>query len=133
MFWVTGRVYPEVEKKLPHYPHRTPRVVFRNLGGGANSRNSRRGRTWNRGKLTSSRGCAVGDFDNDGDLDILIVNINEPPSLLRNDVNRRQSLAQGVAAMATGRTAAPSARCVGPIRRQETNAGGTGASRLFVK
>jgi hypothetical protein len=33
----------------------------------------------------SSRGVAFGDFDNDGDLDILIVNLNEPPSLLRND------------------------------------------------
>jgi hypothetical protein len=33
-----------------------------------------------------SRGCAFGDFDNDGDVDILIVNQNEPPSLLRNDV-----------------------------------------------
>jgi enediyne biosynthesis protein E4 len=32
-----------------------------------------------------SRGCAFGDFDNDGDLDILIMNVNEPPSLLRND------------------------------------------------
>jgi hypothetical protein len=30
---------------------------------------------------------AFGDFDNDGDLDILIMNINEPPSLLRNDLN----------------------------------------------
>ena len=28
----------------------------------------------------SSRGCAFGDFDNDGDLDILIVNVNEPPA-----------------------------------------------------
>jgi hypothetical protein len=34
----------------------------------------------------SSRGCAFGDFDNDGDMDVLIVNQNEPPSLLRNDV-----------------------------------------------
>jgi enediyne biosynthesis protein E4 len=34
-----------------------------------------------------SRGCAFGDFDNDGDLDILIVNLNEPPSLLRNDLH----------------------------------------------
>jgi hypothetical protein len=34
----------------------------------------------------SSRGCAFGDFDNDGDVDILVVNLNEPPSLLRNDV-----------------------------------------------
>lgn len=34
-----------------------------------------------------SRGCAFGDFDNDGDVDILVVNLNEPPSLLRNDVS----------------------------------------------
>jgi hypothetical protein len=33
-----------------------------------------------------SRGMAFGDFDNDGDVDILIMNINEPPSLLRNDM-----------------------------------------------
>ena len=33
-----------------------------------------------------SRGCAFGDFDNDGDVDILIMNKNEPLSLLRNDV-----------------------------------------------
>ena len=33
----------------------------------------------------SSRGVAFGDFDNDGDMDILIMNRNEPPSLLRND------------------------------------------------
>jgi hypothetical protein len=33
-----------------------------------------------------SRGCAFGDFDNDGDVDVLVVNLNEPPSLLRNDL-----------------------------------------------
>jgi hypothetical protein len=43
----------------------------------------------------SSRGCAFGDFDNDGDMDVLTVNLNEPPSLLRNDLVRRQSLGQG--------------------------------------
>jgi hypothetical protein len=32
-----------------------------------------------------SRGCAFGDFDNDGDIDIVVMNQNEPPSLLRND------------------------------------------------
>ena len=35
----------------------------------------------------TSRGCAFGDFDNDGDIDILVMNMNEPPSLLRNDVS----------------------------------------------
>ncbi len=29
---------------------------------------------------------AFGDVDNDGDVDILIMNMNEPPSLLRNDM-----------------------------------------------
>jgi hypothetical protein len=33
-----------------------------------------------------SRGCAFGDFDNDGDMDVFIINLNEPPSLLRIDV-----------------------------------------------
>ena len=36
--------------------------------------------------LRCSRGLTLGDFDNDGDLDALIMNVNEPPSLLRNDV-----------------------------------------------
>ena len=33
----------------------------------------------------SSRGAAFGDIDNDGDIDVLVMNMNEPPSLLRND------------------------------------------------
>jgi hypothetical protein len=38
-------------------------------------------------ELHSSRGAAFGDFDNDGDMDVLVMNMNEPPSLLRNDVS----------------------------------------------
>ena len=38
-------------------------------------------------ELHSSRGAAFGDFDNDGDIDVLIMNMNEPPTLLRNDVS----------------------------------------------
>jgi len=34
----------------------------------------------------SSRGAAFGDFDNDGDIDVLIMNMNAPPALLRNDL-----------------------------------------------
>ena len=85
LFWVTGSVYPEVEKKLPQYPYHTPPVLFRNLGNG---RFEELFAEAGPGMLAphSSRGCAFGDFDNDGDLDILIVNLNEPPSLLRNDV-----------------------------------------------
>jgi hypothetical protein len=37
-----------------------------------------------------SRGSATGDFDNDGDLDILVVNLNARPRLLRNDGGNRR-------------------------------------------
>jgi hypothetical protein len=85
LFWVTGSVYPEVEKKLPQYPYRTPPVLFRSLDGRRfEELFSEAGPAMS--GYHSSRGCAFGDFDNDGDLDILIVNLNEPPTLLRNDV-----------------------------------------------
>jgi len=89
IFIVTGSVYPEVEKKFPQYAYKTPRVLFRNLGNGAFEELQTQAGS---GVTTphSSRGCAFGDFDNDGDVDILIMNMNEPPSLLRNDVDAKQ-------------------------------------------
>jgi hypothetical protein len=39
----------------------------------------------------SSRGSAFGDFDNDGDVDVLVMNMNEPPLLLRNDYFNKSS------------------------------------------
>jgi hypothetical protein len=78
-------VYPEVEKKLPDVPYKTPCVLFRNLGGGKfEELTDEAGPAI--GEAHSSRGVAFGDFDNDGDIDILIMNMNEPPSLLRNDM-----------------------------------------------
>jgi len=84
LVYVTGNVYPEIERHLPQYPHRGPRVVFRNAGGGRFEDVTARsgpGAT----APHSSRGAAFGDFDNDGDVDMLIMNMNEPPSLLRNE------------------------------------------------
>ncbi len=85
LFLVTGNVYPEIEAKLPAYPYRTPRVLFRSLGNGKFEELFEQAGPGVEAPH-SSRGCAFGDFDNDGDLDILIINLNEPPSLLRNDV-----------------------------------------------
>lgn len=84
LFMVTGSVYPQVEKKLPNDPAMSPRIVFRNLGNGTFEELVDEAGPGVAAKHCS-RGCAFGDFDNDGDLDILIVNLNEPPSLLRND------------------------------------------------
>ncbi|HXW93463.1 MAG TPA: CRTAC1 family protein [Terriglobales bacterium] len=90
LFLVSGNVYPEVERKLPQYPNKTPRALFRNLGNGTFEELAEQagpGVT----EPHCSRGCAFGDFDNDGDLDILVVNLNEPPSLLRNDLQGKQN------------------------------------------
>src|SRR5271155_3214576 len=85
IFMVAGNVYPEVERKLPQYPYKCPRVVFRNLGN-QTFEEIVDGAGPGVAAHHSSRGCAFGDFDNDGDVDILIINLNEPPSLLRNDI-----------------------------------------------
>ena len=86
IFVATGSVYPEVEKKFPTYPFHTPRLVFRNLGNGRFEELIEEAGP-GIAEAHASRGCAFGDFDNDGDVDILVMNMNEPPSLLRNDVS----------------------------------------------
>jgi len=85
IFWVTGGIYPELDKKLKDSPYKTPRVVFRNLGEGRFEELIGEAGPGVEA-AHCSRGCAFGDFDNDGDMDVVIVNLNEPPSLLRNDV-----------------------------------------------
>jgi hypothetical protein len=83
LLYVTGNVYPEIERVLEQYPHRGPRIVFRNTNGARFEEVTAQSGA---GAVTphSSRGAAFGDIDNDGDIDVLIMNMNEPPSLLRN-------------------------------------------------
>jgi hypothetical protein len=85
LFCTTGSIYPELEATIPAYPFKTPRIVFRNLGGGKFEQLIDAAGP-GVAEVHSSRGCAFGDFDNDGDMDIVVINLNEPPSLLRNDV-----------------------------------------------
>ena len=81
----TGSVYPEVEAQFPEYPLKTPRLVFRNLGNGRFEELIEEAGS-GIAAPHCSRGLALGDFDNDGDVDMVILNLNEPPSLLRNDL-----------------------------------------------
>jgi hypothetical protein len=84
IFWVTGGIYPELQGR-PDEPYQGPRIVFRGLGNGRFEELAGQAGSAIEA-LHCSRGCAFGDFDNDGDVDILVINRNEQPSLLRNDV-----------------------------------------------
>jgi hypothetical protein len=84
IFYVTGNVYPELERVFSRFPARSQPILFRNLHNGTFAEiGDAAGPAF--ATRHCSRGCAFGDFDNDGDIDILVMNQNEAPSLLRND------------------------------------------------
>jgi hypothetical protein len=87
---VNGHVYPEVDKSDIGQTFKNPRIVYRNLGDGRfEDVSSALGPGI--AERFSSRGSAFGDFDNDGDIDVLILNMNDLPSLLRNDGGNSQN------------------------------------------
>jgi len=90
IFMSNGHVFPEVDTRKLHVTFKQRKLLYRNLGNGRFA------------DVTSvsgpavteprpSRGTAFGDFDNDGDVDVAIINMNEPPSLFRNDCRKKNS------------------------------------------
>ncbi len=77
-------MYPEIDTYNLDATFKVPRLVYRNLGNGKfKDVSAQMGPGIS--ERFSSRGCAFGDYDNDGDVDVLVLNMNDPPSLLRND------------------------------------------------
>jgi hypothetical protein len=87
IFVANGHVYPEVDNLKVGQSYLQRKELYRNLGNGKFEELARKASNdFMAGK--SSRGSAVADYDNDGDLDILVVNLNSRPSLYRNDGGR---------------------------------------------
>ncbi len=83
IFVVNGHVAPNVDKAGINETFAQPRLLFWNRGDGIFhplSEESGAGISDRR----PSRGSAAGDLDNDGDLEILVVNMAQRPSLLHN-------------------------------------------------
>ena len=81
-----GHVYPQIDRAGSGSAYAQPNHLFANVGDGM----------FTQVALGSevprvSRGANVLDFDNDGDLDVFVANLDDRPSLLRNDVGNRQN------------------------------------------
>ncbi|MDP9159849.1 MAG: CRTAC1 family protein [Acidobacteriota bacterium] len=79
-----GHVYPEVEKLQTEAGYAQRKLLYRNLRNGRFEDVSMNAGPGISGP-SASRGCAFGDFDNDGDIDVVINTVNDYPQLLRCD------------------------------------------------
>jgi hypothetical protein len=87
---INGHVYPEIDNYNFGQTFKNPRLVYRNLGNGR-FKDVSSGMGPGITEHFSSRGAAFGDYDNDGDIDVLVLNMNDLPSLLRNDGGNQQN------------------------------------------
>ncbi|HXG66742.1 MAG TPA: CRTAC1 family protein [Blastocatellia bacterium] len=90
IFLVNGHVYPEVEKLTTEAGYAQRKVLYHNLRNGRFADVSEQA-----GKAVvepvAARGCAFGDYDNDGDIDVVINPVNQVPELLRCDLSNQNN------------------------------------------
>ncbi len=87
LFVLNGHPFEPVNKLVPGTTYAERPFLFENTGKEFREVAAEHGEALKR--LHVGRGLAVGDFDNDGDPDLLLMNSGEPPVLLRNDGGNR--------------------------------------------
>ena len=87
LFLVNGHVYPEVEQLATEAGYEQRKVVYRNgRDGRFEDVTERLGAPVTTPR--AGRGAAFGDYDNDGDLDVIVSNVHDRPDLFRLDAGR---------------------------------------------
>lgn len=132
-----GHVYPEVRDKASESGYRERKVLYRNLGGGKFEDVSL---ISGPGILEQvpGRGCAIGDFDNDGDLDVVVNCVNDVPQLLRCDSTGKNNWLKVKLIGTKSNRSAIGARVIcrrkgGPLQTDEVRSGGSYLSQSDLR
>lgn len=89
LFAANGHIFDNATLVRPGSRYRQPKLLFRNDGGRFTEVAALHGRALLEPQV--SRGMAFGDYDNDGDIDILVCNCGGPPMLLENRGGNRNN------------------------------------------
>jgi hypothetical protein len=128
LFLCNGHVYPEVEQLQTEAGYKQRKVVYRNLGNGRFE-----DVTLALGPPASTpkaaRGAAFGDYDNDGDVDVVINNVHDTPDLFRveSDPGRHWITVKLVGTRSNRSAIGSRLRCSagGAVQVQEVRGGGS--------
>jgi enediyne biosynthesis protein E4 len=90
IFQVNGHVYPEIDHYHLDQTFKEPRIVYHNMRNGKFKDVSKEMGPGVSERF-SSRGAAFGDYLNNGCMDVLVLNMNDPPSLLKNIGGNKQN------------------------------------------
>ena len=136
IFLCNGHVYPEVRESGTQSGYRQPKIVYRNLRNGRFedvSLSLGPGVT----DHAPGRGCAFGDFDNDGDIDVLVNCMNDVPQLLRCDSTLKNNWIKvkliGVRSNRSAIGARVRCRTAGHTQMQEVRSGGSYLSQSDMR